>query len=381
MSDLFNNAVASIRMGVEDYTNKDGNRALSAVRNFYSGVLLLAKEVLVRTTPEATMQDVLAAKYKPVPDGKGGIEYVPENQQTLDFSTLGKRFKDFGLPLDQKALEELNRVRNDIEHRYTTQTDDAVREAIARAFPVTADLFRQLGENPSEILGEAWQLMLDTRHLYEREVQQCRSSRAAIQWYSRTIQGSELQCTRCSSNLVEQIDSSNSIQSRSELHCRACGTRLETEEVIIAVLADEAESIRLLPRSYACINNWDLVDTSAPDIVGEHLVSRSRRVLYRLAESGELWQRRIAMVATLAFIQKGDLKDTFGIAERLLADEHDLIHKAIGWMLREAGDNSRADMIAFLERHYSQIPRTALRYAIEHLPQGRRKRVLRGLFA
>jgi hypothetical protein len=238
MSDLFNNAVASIRMGVEDYTNKDGNRALSAVRNFYSGVLLLAKEVLVRTTPEARMQDVLAAKYKPVPDGKGGIEYVPENQQTIDFSTLGKRFKDFGLPLDQKALEELNRVRNDIEHRYTAQTDDAVREAIARAFPVTADLFRQLGENPSEILGEAWQLMLDTRHLYDREVQQCRNSRAAIQWYSRTIQGAELQCTSCGSNLVEQIDSSNSIQSRAELRCCACGARLETEEVIVAVLAD-----------------------------------------------------------------------------------------------------------------------------------------------
>jgi 3-methyladenine DNA glycosylase AlkD len=128
------------------------------------------------------------------------------------------------------------------------------------------------------------------------------------------------------------------------------------------------------------INNWDLVDTSAPDIVGEHLVSRSRRVLYRLADSSELWQRRIAMVATLAFIQKGDLKDTFGIAQRLLADEHDLIHKAIGWMLREAGDYSRADMLDFLRRHYSQMPRTALRYAIEHLPQSQRKRALRGVF-
>jgi 3-methyladenine DNA glycosylase AlkD len=128
------------------------------------------------------------------------------------------------------------------------------------------------------------------------------------------------------------------------------------------------------------VNNWDLVDTSAPYIVGAHLVPRSRRVLYRLADSDNLWQRRIAMVATSAFIQKGDLKDTFGIAQRLLADEHDLIHKAIGWMLREAGDYSRADMIDFLKRHYSQMPRTALRYAIEHLPEGQRKRALRGLF-
>jgi 3-methyladenine DNA glycosylase AlkD len=128
------------------------------------------------------------------------------------------------------------------------------------------------------------------------------------------------------------------------------------------------------------INNWDLVDSSAPNIVGEHLVSRSRRVLYRLAESPILWERRIAMVATFAFLSRGDLKDTFGIANCLLGDKHDLIHKAIGWMLREAGVHSRPRLIAFLKRHYSRIPRTALRYAIEHLPKVRRKKVLQGLF-
>jgi 3-methyladenine DNA glycosylase AlkD len=128
------------------------------------------------------------------------------------------------------------------------------------------------------------------------------------------------------------------------------------------------------------INNWDLVDTSAPYIVGEHLVHRSRRLLYRLAESPVLWERRIAMVATFAFIERGDLKDTFGIASRLLADKHDLIHKAIGWMLREAGVHSRPSMMAFLKRHYLRMPRTALRYAIEHLPDVRRKNALRGVF-
>jgi 3-methyladenine DNA glycosylase AlkD len=128
------------------------------------------------------------------------------------------------------------------------------------------------------------------------------------------------------------------------------------------------------------INNWDLVDTSAPNIVGEHLVHRSRRVLYRLADSSVLWERRIAMVATSAFIVRGDLKDTLNIAKRLLADKYDLIHKAIGWMLREAGDRSRSKMIVFLNRNYPQMPRTALRYAIEHLPEAQRKRILKGLF-
>jgi len=128
------------------------------------------------------------------------------------------------------------------------------------------------------------------------------------------------------------------------------------------------------------VNNWDLVDTVAPYIVGEHLVHRSRRVLYNLAASPVLWERRVAMVATSAFIKRGDLKDTFGIADRLLADTEDLIHKAVGWMLREAGVQSRAKLIAFLKRNYSRTPRTALRYAIEHLPQAQRKTILKGSF-
>jgi 3-methyladenine DNA glycosylase AlkD len=127
------------------------------------------------------------------------------------------------------------------------------------------------------------------------------------------------------------------------------------------------------------VNSWDLVDMSAPSIVGAHLVSRSRRVLYRLAQSRVLWERRIAMVATSAFIEKGDLKDTFAIARCLLADEEDLIHKAVGWMLREAGDVSRTELIEFLKCNYSQLPRATLRYAIEHFPQEKRKRALRGL--
>ena len=124
------------------------------------------------------------------------------------------------------------------------------------------------------------------------------------------------------------------------------------------------------------VNNWDLVDTSAPYIVGDYLLSRRRDVLVRLAKSANLWERRIAIVATQAFIRKGDLKDTFAIAALLLGDEHDLIHKATGWMLREAGKRSEPALLDFLSRHYSAMPRTALRYAIERLPDSHRKRIL-----
>jgi 3-methyladenine DNA glycosylase AlkD len=128
------------------------------------------------------------------------------------------------------------------------------------------------------------------------------------------------------------------------------------------------------------INNWDLVDASAPYILGKHLKTRSRRVLLRLAKSKSMWERRIAIIATLMLIRYGEIADTFLVAEKLLADPHDLIHKAVGWALREAGKVSQADLLAFLEQHYASLPRTTLRYAIERFPQQQRKRMLAGKF-
>jgi 3-methyladenine DNA glycosylase AlkD len=123
------------------------------------------------------------------------------------------------------------------------------------------------------------------------------------------------------------------------------------------------------------VNNWDLVDLSAPNILGAHLVdSRDRRLLYRLAGSENVWERRIAIVATHHFIRNGDFSDTLNIAEMLLQDRQDLIHKAVGWMLREVGKRDAAAEEAFLEKHCSVMPRTMLRYAIERLPENKRRR-------
>ncbi len=113
------------------------------------------------------------------------------------------------------------------------------------------------------------------------------------------------------------------------------------------------------------INNWDLVDSSAEHIVGAYLFERSRAPLARLARSKSLWERRIAIIATFHFIRRGEFSSTIELAERLLADQHDLIHKAVGWMLREVGKRDEAVLRRFLDEHRHHMPRTALRYAIE----------------
>ncbi len=125
------------------------------------------------------------------------------------------------------------------------------------------------------------------------------------------------------------------------------------------------------------INNWDLVDTSTPQIVGDYLYNFGDiKVLDKLAKSNLLWDRRIAMLATFTFIRKGDNNPAFKIAKLLLNDKHDLIHKAVGWMLREAGKRDLKSLKDFLDKNASIMPRTALRYAIEKLPRGERDRYL-----
>lgn len=128
----------------------------------------------------------------------------------------------------------------------------------------------------------------------------------------------------------------------------------------------------------AFVNNWDLVDASAPHIVGRHLQGRQRGELTRLARSARVWDRRVAIVATFWFIRNGELAETLGLAEALLGDPHDLIHKAVGWMLREVGKRDEAVLEGFLARHYRRMPRTMLRYAIERLPPDRRRAYLDG---
>ena len=166
---------------------------------------------------------------------------------------------------------------------------------------------------------------------------------------------------------------------RSEVH----------EERLVALLilvlkypkSDQQEQKRiydLYMSNLRFINNWDLVDVSAEHVVGAFLRDKDKSPLYRLARSKDLWERRVSILATFHYIKRNEFSETLKIAKMLLSDEEDLIHKAVGWMLREVGKRVPADEEKFLKAHYGRMPRTMLRYAIERFPEPKRQRYLKG---
>lgn len=166
---------------------------------------------------------------------------------------------------------------------------------------------------------------------------------------------------------------------RSELHEeRLLALIILTQKFQKGAPCDQALIYRTYLNHTRYINNWDLVDTSAEHIVGDYLMNRSRKPLYTLAQSQSIWERRIAIISTFHFIRNYDFGETLKIAQKLIYDTHDLIYKAVGWMLREIGNRDRNKEDAFLMKHYRNMPRTMLRYAIEHYPEDIRQRYLKG---
>lgn len=237
MSELFDNAVQSIRLGLEDYQADAPARTLSAVRNFYAGLLLLAKEVLVRAVPEADEEIVLAADYKPRPDGSGGIKFVPRGKTTINLDNIGARFKDFGLSIDDTALRELSHIRNDVEHRFPDKKRDLMKPVIAKAFPVAYSLFRQAGEDPRAVLEGTWTTMLEVNAVYEQDLKECCSTFDNIDWPSETWHRVTHFCPECRSDLVAQSNVENKSHQEIDAECRLCGLTINAEELIVNSIA------------------------------------------------------------------------------------------------------------------------------------------------
>ena len=238
MHSLLDNAIQSIQLGVKDYGANDPKRTLSAVRNFYAGTLLLAKEVLVRAAPKASPDRILAARLKLVPDGKGDVSIKSVGHRTINLSDIGERFKDFGLQIDHSALKDLNRIRTEIEHLYTTTGREKVREAMAKAFPVVVQLFHQLRVEPRTALGDSWQVMLDVRSFYEQQLAECQATFGNVDWSSSAMGAASPICPRCHSELVARSNSTSRHYQDADAQCRACGDKISAEDLIKASLAE-----------------------------------------------------------------------------------------------------------------------------------------------
>ena len=186
----------------------------------------------------------------------------------------------------------------------------------------------------------------------------------------------------CTNPEVRKVASANKTLSFAELkkliadeihECRLTAIVILTEQFRNAKEEKREEIVDFYLQHTASINNWDLVDLSAYKILGEWLVDKERDILYKLAKSENMWEQRIAMVATKALIQRDDFADTLKLAEMFLSHKHDLMHKASGWMLREVGKKDEKTLTDFLDLHHKTMPRTMLRYSIEKLTSEQRK--------
>lgn len=236
MTEIYDNAVTSIILGIEDFREGSDARMISAARNYYAGLLLLAKECLVRAAPEADPMDVIGAKFEPVPDGEGGVEHEVVGHTTVDFAQLKNRFKKFGLPWPEADVEKLQRFRNDVEHYHLRAAEGALREAIASSFPMIIDFFETLGEDPQEVLSEVWETILEQTEAFKKVQKSCVDSLEKVDWPSEVRDLDRMSCSACGSSLIGQADRDNTSSGWMRGKCFQCGEEFENQKIIEMVV-------------------------------------------------------------------------------------------------------------------------------------------------
>jgi RNase P subunit RPR2 len=227
MTQIFDNAVASLRLGIEDFKTGNDDRMLSAARNYYAGLLLLAKECLVKEVPKADAMEVIGAKFKPKPDGEGGVVHVPEGYTTVDLNQLKKRFNDFGLNWPNADIKKLQEFRNDLEHLHLKEPVSLLKEAIASSFPMIVDFFAILKENPKSHLKTAWDTVLSEHKEFVKAQKACVESLEKVEWPANVCRLDRLSCPSCKSSLVGQENVDNISHKNVVGICSQCGEEID----------------------------------------------------------------------------------------------------------------------------------------------------------
>ena len=232
---LLHNAIASIQLGIEDYKSDDPRRAISAVRNFYAGVLLLGKQCLLDQAPDADPMEVLATGYQPKPNDDGGVTIVPKGFRTIDLQELRDRFKEFGLEWPKADIKPLQKLRNEFEHFHSSAQDTTIRQVIASCFPLIDGFFDILDRNPAQHLGAAWDTMLEEEKFFAAQKAACYATLKPLPW-SAELKDLELSCPHCSSALIYQADENNGDPSSIDGKCRACDGSIGAERFVEIVV-------------------------------------------------------------------------------------------------------------------------------------------------
>jgi len=215
---------------------------LSAARNYYAGLLLLAKECLVRAAPEAKAIEVIGTNFKPVSDGAGGVVFKPEGDKTVDLQQIQQRFKDFGLPWPKVDIKKLQRLRNDLEHHHLKEPVSALSEAIASSFPMIVDFLVILGEEPQEHLGQVWTTILEQKEAFEKVQQSCLNGLEMVDWPAAVSDMDRMSCPNCGSSLIGQADPENKDHQHVVGKCYQCGKEIDFEKMVVMVVGAMPES-------------------------------------------------------------------------------------------------------------------------------------------
>jgi len=235
---LLDNAAQSIRLGLEDFSSEDSSRLLSAARNLHAGVLLLYKEKLRRLSPPDSEEVLLKQNIEPRIANNGKLIFVGKGKKTVDIQAIQSRFKTLGISADWKTLQEVTKVRNDIEHYYTTSGKDAVRGAISKAFILFRDFTRlELGEDPRVLLGdESWLELIQISEIFDQERAECSDAILRYEWTASELQEAAIgtSCKNCGSKLIEPKND----QRRPDVLCRSCGHWHDFEDFAAQAMAE-----------------------------------------------------------------------------------------------------------------------------------------------
>ena len=235
MSEIFDNAITSIRLGIEDFETDDDDRMMSAARNYYAGLLLLAKECLVSAAPAAEAMTIVGARFKPIPNNSGGVDHVVDGYTTVDLGTLKKRFKDFKLPWPSVDISKLQQYRNNLEHYHLAEPVAALREAIASSFPMIVDFFKILNEDPQHHLPSVWDVMVAERATFEKLQLECAATWTPVEWLAQVSALDRMSCPNCQSSLIAQVDSTNTHHSDVEGRCVQCNEDIEHAAIMTMI--------------------------------------------------------------------------------------------------------------------------------------------------